>query len=125
MPIGMVGNEEREWLMDTQFDYLLRGVAEEYLDCSFKTHTGRMFALIERSDSIKNRIFACGHSISKQDHTKLGCVTGAIVEIDQDDPPLRFRHVEQQVEAWVELHESFGVPLSERERIKLGLVEDE
>jgi hypothetical protein len=125
MPWKVSTPEEVEWLMDTQFDYHLRTVADEYPDCSFNTSDGRTFALIEGSDSIKNRIFACGHSISKQEQKKLGCITGAIVETTEDDPPLRFRHVEQQVEAWLELHESFGMPLSERERVKLGLVEDE
>src|SRR5438046_2577089 len=120
MQVRLLGNEERRELLDGLFDYHLREVAEEYPDCTFNTPDGRMFALIEGSDSIKNRIFACGHSISKQEHKRLGCISGAIVETTEDDPPLLFQQTQHQVEAWVELHESFGVPLSERERVKLG-----
>jgi hypothetical protein len=125
MPWRALGPEEVELLLDGQFDYHLRTVAEEYPDCTFNTSDGRTFALIEGSDSIKNRIFACGHSIRKQEYKKLGCITGAIVETTEDDPPLLFRDFAAQVEAWIGLHQTFGVPLSERERIKLALDEDE
>ncbi|HMK30841.1 MAG TPA: hypothetical protein VK473_14235 [Terriglobales bacterium] len=94
----------------------LREIAHHWPDFQFTTADGRVFAYLDESiNSILPRIEARKHILLRSERTRLGEIQGAIVELDTFDPPMIYSNRKDLVRAWLELHDSFDVELTQQE----------
>jgi hypothetical protein len=93
-------------------------VIENYSDFKF-TADGRTFALFLGGDSILHRLRAKSVLIDEKNKDGIKqaeSVSGMILEVDTDDPPLIFPDDETLVSNWIEFHRMYGlVPCSVEE----------
>jgi len=94
----------------------LREIATAWPEFQFATSDGRVFALIDDSiNSILFRIQARGHVPALWERVALHKIRGAIIEVDTYDPPLVFEDRMEMLQAWLQLHDTFHVEMTEEE----------
>ncbi len=90
-------------------------------DFKIETDDGREYALLDDClTRIAGLVQAVNTYLTKADRQRLNRLRGAIVDISGDDPPMLYDKSEELERAWVYLHYSFGVPLSDDEKYWLG-----
>jgi len=82
-------------------------------DLSFTTPDGRRFCLGAGSDSVLLRIEAAGCGLTDKQSEWLADRHGFIVEIDTEESTVAFDDEDSLRAAWWQLHELFGVALTE------------
>ena len=94
----------------------LREIATAWPEFQFATPDGRVFAMIDDSiNSIIFRIQARGHIPALWERVALHKIRGAIIEVDTYDPPLIFEDRLEMLQAWLQLHDTFHVEMTEEE----------
>lgn len=94
----------------------IREIATAWPEFQFATPDGRVFACIDDSiNSILFRIQARGHVPALWERVALRKIRGAIIEIDTYDTPMVFEDRLEMLQAWLQLHDTFQVELTEEE----------
>ena|ERR1700719_153274 len=114
---SLIGRAKVEQMMkeESDVDAYLNEIGTSWPDCTFTAPDGRKFAYLFDSRSIALRMLAKGIELTKPDKLQLKRIAGAIVEVGADEQPIKFSKLSDCDSAYIELHRSFGVPLSHEE----------
>src|SRR5690348_3166126 len=100
-------------------DHLFQTLAviSNWPDYRFTTSDGREYGLFDDGESIEHRLDAKSEGLTPNERERLQKIAGFILELgDESNEPMIFADTDSLAGAWLALHQSHGIKLSDEEQ---------